>query len=224
VTPSRSPIALGLAVLLAVSGCRKESQPSSVYTQARSKLTALLEAKGEEGYLDPRTDEVLALLGQVPADSSDAESAASLRQRIETERARLRQQRAEVESALAFAREAPSVPAGAREEEPEAEEAPEAVDAGSPHPGIGTTVAELSGRFSPCFEQGEAMYFAEKGGPRDTWQLKDLGTCREQHRGFETTLLLVEDGKVFAYGKRGPRVLLMEDGGVEPAPGSPAAP
>lgn len=204
-------------MLAALGGCRKSPEPSAAFAQARSRHLALLEARGEEGYADPEAVAILQLLAQVPADSSDAEAARVMREHIEAEQARLSERQRDVASALAFAREAPALTESApRELVQDGTPDAGAADAGTPLPAVGMTVAELSAKFSRCFEPGETLFLPDRGD-RETWARKDLAVCRELYPQFDRTVLLIENGKVFAYGQRGPVMQRLEDGGTVPA-------
>lgn len=217
---ARAPLVFLMAAL-ALLACSRRKEPSPEYLQAAQLFGRLSSEKGDDAFDDPELAEVERLLGLVPADSLDAPSAAELRLRIAGGKKRLAEERAASERALAEARTPPSFPSSNRPEAPAAAapsepKVEEAADAGPSQPTLGMSVAEFTQRFSRCFQLGQQILVGGKG-MHDTWELKNLATCRDLHPGFDQQLLIVQDGKLWGRAPRSALERRLPDGGVPPA-------
>lgn len=225
--------ALGLsAVLLGLTGCpSKQREPSADYEQARAKFTKLYGERLDEAFTDPRIAEIEALLALVPPESVDAESAAALQKRIDDGQARAAASRREVAEAVEAARTAPPFE-GQQERAAEEGEGPEvvepdagvaAVDAGaSAYPTVGMASEELARRFGTCFRLGQNVQVTGRG-LRETWTLKDEGSCRRQFPAFTDSLLIIEDAKVLHIAPTSQLRQPSADAGGQADPGADSA-
>jgi hypothetical protein len=209
---------------MAPVACRKPAQPSEAYAQAHSRFSKLYAARGDAAFLEPEMAEVESLLGQVPADSMDAQAAKDLRARIQAGRQQAEAQARAQEEARAKAREQGPVPAdfNSAPSEPMPSTPEEPVDAGTDAgtggmPGIGTPAAQLASGFSGCFLKGEQLEVSGRG-LRDRWELADRAACRQQYGSLQDQLLIVEDGKVLALVPKSALKALPTDGGTPPTP------
>ena len=186
----------------------KRPQPSPQYSQARDKWTELLRARsGDEdaAAADPGADEVIALLAQVDATSSDTGYAAELKAKIETARAAVKSREqasakmvaqagttpAFVGSSVPYVPRSPPVAAPvaavADQKPPEAKE-----------PKVGMSEADFTSKFSRCFDAGDEIPYPE--GPGHVHTLKDLSLCRELYPTFQSNSVLTLGGKVHNIG------------------------
>jgi hypothetical protein len=215
-------VALCAAMVLTV-GCSKQSGPSEDYAEAAKQFGKLYGEKWDDAYVDPQMAEVERLLDKVPPKSSDAANAQALKARIVENRKRVEQEKREAEAASAQATApvelAPSVaPAGDAEPPPPPPEPP-AEAPGHPVPGM--TIAEVDKRFSDCFGPGPEVLVLNVG-QRKTYQMKDMGKCRERHPGFGDLLLVVEDGKIRGQIDKKALERRPKPPADLPAPGAPA--
>jgi hypothetical protein len=212
--------AMLLALLaLSVAGCQRRGQPSELFAEASEQFTAIYSRHLDEAFLLAEMDEVEAKLQQVPKGSSDRFLADELLGRIEEGRAAQVERRRFLEEAMAEARRPSRDFASAREEEPEppAVAAPEAPDAGSPHPEVGTEVSDLTSLFAPCFVPGERIQLVDVG-MREVYELRDLELCRQRHPGYDQRLLVIQDGKVLLVGDKSKVEIHYPDAGVASNP------
>lgn len=196
-----------LAVVLAVgSGCKKK-QPSQEFTDASTQFAALYGEKLDEAYLDPAMDDIVSKLQRVPEDSTDTQAAKELLARIETGRAKLREQAAAREAAKAEALKTQVVPfnptnTGTTQTNTQVEPPPQAAtpDAGpnvavAPRPGM--TLAEFDKAFGDCFDYGVTIFLEGAGqGAADSRTLKDLNRCKDRLPGYEGKMVLFQNGSV----------------------------
>ncbi len=197
--------ALLAVALVALASCAKKQQPSAEYAQAQQLWTVMVQDNGLEAHADPRAEQVLELLGRVAPDSLDAQAAAELKKRIETERADAKKAAEERAAMIEAAATPPPMPAGFAQEtvteaaqpaEPETPAAPaaaEPVDETQPKEGMQAGVFKQ--KFGRCFEYKNA-FGTPTGQSGDVFGLKDLSLCREQHPNFVTQSVLLMDGKV----------------------------
>ena len=193
-------LAPALAAGLLLAACSRP-QPSPEYERARALWTEIVKARADEATQDPRADEVLALLAQVPPASADAPAAAELRGRIEADRkARVeeRERRDRLVAQAAAPHDMPSagaaVAAGGGEPQGGADAGPR------PEVRVGMTVAELEKELGDCFARREAVRIGggPDGGARDgdLWVMKDDEGCRARHAALAGQGILVAAGKV----------------------------
>jgi hypothetical protein len=217
----RSWCLIGLIALL--PACAKK--PSPAYEEAADQFSELYRQKWDEAYGDPGMAEIEAKLETVPKDSLNAPDAEALLKRIREGRARLQAEAQERERDMAAA-VAPTtgVPssgsdrAGTPAPSSREQETP-SPDAGGPpeQPKEGMPVAELSSKFGNCFREGASLNVMGKG-MRATWSVRELPSCLERHPGFASSLLVIDQGKVYAVVDKNALDYRLPDGG-KPAPG-----
>jgi hypothetical protein len=196
-------LAPALAAGLLLAACSRP-QPSPEYERARALWTEIVKARADDASQDPRADEVLALLGQVPPASADAAAAAELRGRIEADRkARVeeRERRDRLVAQAAAPHDMPSAGAAAGGGGGGGSEPQGGADAGpTPEVRVGMSVAELEKQFGDCFSRREAVRIGggPDGGARDgdLWVMKDDAGCRERHAALAGQGILVAAGQV----------------------------
>ncbi|MCK8498149.1 hypothetical protein M0222_10195 [Myxococcus fulvus] len=194
--------ALLSSLLLLLSACRREPQPSSPeYQQATRQFRELYAQKLDEAYLDPKMGPIEAQLQRVPQDSLDAPSAQELLQRIQRERTRMQAEVAARQKAVASAREIPPGAPSTTLAPPPPPPPAEPVDAGPPDAGpingpqVGSPASELVAGFRGCFKRGTPID-VEGRGIRDAWEMTDSTACRLEYPGHVGTVLLTEQGRV----------------------------
>jgi hypothetical protein len=192
-------IAALLALALLAAGCRKSRLPSEAYRQAQARHVELLGRYAEDGYDRPEADEILALLGQVPDDSLDAESAAELKARILAGQKLLSDRRAARDKALAAAGPITDV----------ASSGGSAAGAGAPAGGgepaaprmaPGMKLEDFKAAFGGCFELKTTLEV--KGGgapdagpqPGEAWGVKETKECQERHAADAKSYVVFTEG------------------------------
>jgi hypothetical protein len=198
-------------ILLTLSACLsfglacKKPAPSPQYGQASERWSALYREKFEDAYLDPEVDEILGLLGRVDDKSLDARFAKELTGRLQRGRDEARARAADREKLLSEAR-APTtfhgsagVPALAAATtgpaQPPEKAAVAEVSPVADQPRAGMSEADFTSKFSRCFEY-KNDYITPTGGKGAVYGLRDLSLCRDLHREFLTSAVMVEAGKV----------------------------
>ncbi|HET9599497.1 MAG TPA: hypothetical protein VFP65_28235 [Anaeromyxobacteraceae bacterium] len=190
------------AGLLLVAACSRP-QPSPEYERARALWTEIVKARADEASQDPRADEVLALLAQVPAASADATAAAELRTRIEADRKARAEEQARRERLVAQAGAPQEMPSGGSPQPAAGGGGPGASGEGAAPPPalrIGMPVQELEKGFGDCFARREPVRIG--GGPDagaregDLWVMKDDEGCRARHAALAGQGILVAGGQV----------------------------
>lgn len=216
-----------LALVLAEgAGCKKEAPPSPEYAQAQALFATVYGQLLDDAFVDPRMDEVEALLKKVDPASFDFVAAQALEKRIKDARSQLEAENAKRKAAIAEGlKPTPAVgggPTGGGSEPLFAEEAQAVPDAGAPgQPVPGMLISEFTGKFSRCFYQADKIEVFGRG-PRDTWELKDLGVCRDLHPGFEHQIVIGEEGKILQITPRSAVRIFRLDAGFRDG-GSPDA-
>ena len=183
-----------LLVLAALLACARP-QPSPEYEKARAIWHQLVQERGLDAASDPRSDEVLALLGRVDPGSLDASEAATLRHAIEGDRrARIEElaRRQELVAKAAKPTAAPVLPPTAEVAKPAAEPALK----------LGMKLEEFRASHGACFAaRGPVQYPAPDGGPLrtgDLWGLKDDAACREKYAPWVGQVVLFSKGTLAA--------------------------
>jgi hypothetical protein len=190
-------LAAGLLLLAACS----RPQPSPEYERARALWSEIVKARADDASQDPRADEVLALLAQVPSSSADATAAGELRGRIEGDRKARAEERERRERLVAQAGAPQEMPSGGSAVAPPPAPAGEGESA-APAPAIriGMTVKELEKEFGDCFARREPVRIGggPDGGARegDLWAMKDDEGCRARHAALVGQGILVAGGQV----------------------------
>jgi hypothetical protein len=212
--------ALALALAATFCACHRP-QPSPEYRQARDRHFEILASYPLDAYTRPEMDQVLSLLERVPPDSSDAEAAASLREKILDERRAAAEEGARrarlVESAGQPSTWAAGAPAGAGGggggpggagpgEEPPAGDSGGGQGASGSAPArapsqlaAGTALADFRKAQGDCFEaKAPARIGQREGKPLEgeAWGLKDDEACRKAHPAEVGRLVLFADGKL----------------------------
>jgi hypothetical protein len=186
---SRTVPLLALAALLACA----RPQPSPEYEKARAIWHQLVQERGLDAASDPRSDEVLVLLGRVDAGSLDASEAATLRHAIEGDRRARAEELAHRQELVAKAAKptpAPVLPQAAVEVAPP--------PAAPPPLKLGMKLEDFRASHGDCFAaRGPVQYPAPDGGtPRmgDLWGLKDDAACREKYAPWVGQVALFSKG------------------------------
>jgi hypothetical protein len=148
-----------LALVAALSGCRKKTAPEFYELEASHSI--LVARDGDEAYTSEEMDRVLEGLKKIPQDTVEGPRAAALIATINAERQRVEREAREHAAALAAA-ERPSLPPpestslfAPSPKGPAADT--EGQDAGPPTPTApwgGMTVAEFQKLFGSCFMAG----------------------------------------------------------------------
>lgn len=185
-----------VATILLISCARPKS--SADYALALNAWTMLVGQLGDEAALDPRSDEVLAILARVPDNSLDAESAKDLRMRIESERKTQTEERARRQKLVAAAGVVPTMPAmtGSGSDQPQAIPAPR-----SPALVPGTKIEEFRETYGDCFgSKGSVELTSPNAPPRfgEMWVMNDDPKCREKHPSLTGKVALFSDGALVA--------------------------
>ena len=185
---------LVLALALSWGGCRK-AQPSAEYASAAALYSSLYREAQDDAYASPRMSEVQALLARVSPDSRDYPAATELSAKISAGQARINAEATARSAAIAEALKPSAFEHTA--DAPIAQASPPAAasDAGAAQPDVGITVAELNARFGGCFQAGPQVVLAGKG-PVESFELRDLSSCKERHPGWDGVVLAIENGKV----------------------------
>lgn len=194
---SKLPLA-SLLLLCCLTACNKP-KPSPEYAQALELHARLYGEKLDDAYLDPRMAEAEALLQQVGKDSLDYRAAQELGRKISGERERLLAEEEARQKAVAEAlAQPPLAPELAMESPPGQEVSPESEqpDAGSPQPVRGMALSEFQSRFSGCFSAWDPVEVGGRG-TMQSYELKDIARCRDQHPDFLDKLVLVEGEKLY---------------------------
>lgn len=192
------------AACLGLPACkRKPPQPSPQYEKASRIHQDLYVRKLDAAYLDPRMDEAVTLLKQVPAESVDAAAAQELLQTIEKGRAQAKAENAEREKAQADLQKGldslsavdPTKVLNA------AAPAAGAADPGAPAEadpyGEGASIADLNRQSGGCLVAG--ITFTEEGSKKRgvTYKVANSSECRAKLPGMVGELVLVIDGRVY---------------------------
>lgn len=181
--------------MLAASCARPK--PSADYAQALNAWTMLVGQRGDEAALDPRSDQVLALLAKVPDSSLDAESAKDLRARIESERKIRAEERDRRAALVARAGAVPTMPTT---------QGPSTEQQGTPAPRApslapGTKLEEFLETYGACFASKGSVELTYPDRPSrfgDMWAMMDDEKCREKHPNLSGKVALFGDGALLA--------------------------
>jgi hypothetical protein len=193
-------LAPALAAVLLLAACSRP-QPSPEYERARALWTEIVRVRADEASQDPRADEVLALLAQVPAASADAAAAGELRARIEADRKGRAEERERRERLVAQAGAHQAMPSTGSAPAPAGPGQGAEHDAPPPPPAVrvGMTVEELEKGFGDCFARKAPVQIGggPDGGVRgDLWVMKDDEACRARHAALAGQGILVAAGQV----------------------------
>jgi hypothetical protein len=183
-----------LALGVSSSSCRKKPDPG--YLEAERAFDSLYTRKQDDAFLDPELVSIEQKLGAVSPESLNWAQAQQLLARIASGREAAQAAEAARQQMLA---EASKPTPYVRSNEPGSAApgaeaaAPDAGDASTP--GVGMTLEELKNRFSQCFEPGVAVDTPDRGR-LDSYQLRDLYSCRNEHPSWVNKLALFEGGKI----------------------------
>jgi hypothetical protein len=193
----------GFVLLLASSlvwmaGCRRQKLPSQEFAAANRLFVRVYGEKLEDAFVDPRMAQVEQLLNDVAVESADYPAAQQLLGRIHTGRekaqtelnARRELMRAANAPVQMTSRWTPTPPVDAG--------IAEVADAGH-EPTSGMALGEFTHEFSDCFSPWKPIQLSEGGVDRgmvDSWELKNIGNCRDRHPGFQDRLVLTDPRKV----------------------------
>lgn len=183
-----------MLLLFGSTTCRKPQQ-SVEFDHASRAFSSLYAQELDDAYLDPRTADIEAELSRVNPKSVDAPAANELRTRMANGRAAQLKIQSDREAASAAARSAaPDQSFSTRAPAPPPQAPPAREDAGAPdQPSAGMALADFNHRFGDCFAAAGPLNVVGQG-MRDSYALRDLMVCRQQHPGFES-LLVVADGR-----------------------------
>ncbi|MBS2026154.1 MAG: hypothetical protein JST92_27450, partial [Deltaproteobacteria bacterium] len=203
----RLALFLGLACLALAPACKKKPlEPSAHYEKASRIHQDLYVRQLDDAYLDPRMDEVVAELKQVPQESADYDPAQELlatiqkgKETAKKERAEQEKQRAELQKGLASLSAVDPAAVLARDPAPPPPP-PEPVDAGpaAADPfAPGAAIADINAANGGCLVAG--VPFAEEGTKQKgvTYKLADSQGCRDKLPGLVNDVLLVVDGRIY---------------------------
>lgn len=199
-------------LFVTASGCRQPPTTSPEFAEASALWARTVDERGFEAGDDPRAAEALALLEKVPAESYDAQAAATLAETIRTERKR----RAELARPVTKPMAEVSLTSDA-----DAASAAFAPPAPSPLV-VGSDAAAFRERYGDCVKV--AAPFVEAGGARsgDAWERLDTPECTERFPELEGQYVFVAEGRIFnvAPKEAGRRVdLVPTDAGFAPVDG-----
>lgn len=192
------------ATCLGLPACkRKPLQPSPQYEKASRIHQDLYVRKLDAAYLDPRMDEAVALLKQVPGESVDSAAAQELLQTIEKGRAQAKAESAEREKAQAELRKGLEALSAVDPSKVLNAAAPVAgaADAGTPAEpdpyGEGASLADINRQSGGCLVAG--IPFTEEGSTKRgvTYKVASSPECRAKLPGMVDELVLVIDGRVY---------------------------
>jgi len=162
---------LGLAVLS--SSCRKKTYTE--FYKLEAEQSSLISRDGDDAYLTPELEAVIAGLNAVPENAREYERARELSSKLQLEQQRVRAERtaevvkpAEVDTALPVPMPAAVVPVDA----PVAA----AVDAGPSQPYGGMSEKDFVAAFGTCFRAGAAVPGLD-GGSASTQVVIDRSDC-----------------------------------------------
>jgi hypothetical protein len=195
------PLTLLAVAALVLTPCQRGSKPSAEFAKAHELFTRLYGAKLEEAYADPQMGQVEEWLHQVPPDSMDFSAAQALLTRIREGRKQLTQQEAKFQATVNRLTSAESYGRMSAAGRPPGDAGQPTKEAGPDLPMAGMPVAEFTSKFSRCFTPWETVTLFDKGverGKASSWELKDIGNCRDLYPGFAQRLVLANDQKVIA--------------------------
>jgi hypothetical protein len=172
--------------------------PSQEFAAANRLFVRVYGEKLEDAFVDPRMTQVEQLLNEVGVDTADYPGAQELLGRIRTGRekaqkelnARRELMRAANAPVQMTSRWTPTPPVDAG--------IAEVADAGH-EPASGMALGEFTHEFSDCFSPWKPIQLSEGGVDRgmvDSWELKNIGNCRDRHPGFQDRLVLTDPRKV----------------------------
>lgn len=195
----RSAFAVGVAVLLALSGCKKSSKE---YFEATRQHDSLVAQNGEDAYLLPEMDAVAALLAKVPDNAVEVVRARALLEKVNAEMARMRAIQAQLEqeqrAAAKFEEAIGLQRVDSTTELPrtvEAVQAP-AVDAGvEVFPYDGMTQSEFVRVFGACVST-QTTFDRGQGQRVPAFPAVDSPQCLRRLRVPAKSMMLFIDGKL----------------------------
>jgi hypothetical protein len=205
---------LTLAVVLAVSSCRKQG-PSAEYAEAERKFSRLYSEKLEEAYADPQLSEIEALLTKVHPDSPDHPKAAALQAKITQGKADLQAELQRRDQAATAESAAPAWTGSSDTFEPPPTDAARSPpDAGSTTAAwAGMTVAEMRKNIGACLTAGEPIEVAGQPGPKATFEIADTSACKTKFPGQDAFLFVVDGDKVLGLARKANVERVPVDGG-----------
>jgi hypothetical protein len=175
-----------MLVAAAFSGCRKKH--SMEFGLYKADYTALIDRQGDDAYLTPQMDEVVAHLNSVNPDTVEAADAQVLVSKIASEKTRVLAEREAKAKAVAEAGAAPpTAPSAARTPTDFSKIGPipdlNAVDAGVADAGVkaeerpegGMPEADFRAKFGICFDGPRAVNLPS--GPVQAYQVKNRPDC-----------------------------------------------
>lgn len=180
-----------LCIVALAAGCRRTALPSAKFEAARKRFESLYAQKLDDAYADPAIDEVVALLKAVPADSSDAASAAALLARIETG------QKAAAESA---AHKPPPPPTAPQLSETWAShwDRPDAgTTAAGTLPDPGSDAASFLASHGACLVPNRPFRTPDGKTQGDSYTLSDSPDCKKKFGELSGLYVMVAAGKIF---------------------------
>lgn len=175
-----------MLVAAAFSGCRKKH--SMEFGLYKADYTALIDRQGDDAYLSPQMDEVVAHLKSVDPETVEAAEARMLMDKIATEKVRVTADREAKAKAVAEATAAPpTAPTGFGAPVDLSKVGPipdlNAVDAGVADAGAkaeerpegGMAESDFRAKFGICFESPRAVNLPS--GPVQAYQVKNRPDC-----------------------------------------------
>ena len=193
--------ATGAVVL--VAGCPKRAgPPSPEFEKARDRFFALEASDPTAVFTNPEVKGLLPAIEGVAADSVEKPAAEDLAKTIHEGLADAEKTATERAKSIEAANKPVvfvAAAAGSDTPTPAPMAAPaSAVDAGpatDPGPTVGTSTAELTGRYGSCFSKTGA-YTDDKGGTGETYAPNADPSCVRKYPAWANSILLVQGGKV----------------------------
>jgi hypothetical protein len=166
---------LGLAVLS--SSCRKKTYAE--FYKLETEQSSLISRDGDDAYLSPEMETIIAGLNAVPDNAREYERARELSSKLQIEQQRMR---AEREAAVVKPTEvdtSPPVPMPAAVVVPVDAPVAAAADAGPSQPYGGMPEKDFVAAFGSCFRAGAAVP-GEDGGAASTQVVIDRSDCTKR--------------------------------------------
>jgi hypothetical protein len=208
-------------------GCTRKSGPSQDYAEASTRYTQLYGQKGEDAYLDPAMDEIVAQLQRVPPSSSDAPAAQDLLTKIKAGKADAQAQADALKKDLAVLRESP--PPGAFHPSPPSPPPPQVATAapdsgknGPSEPAAGTSLSDFQKRWGDCFDLDKPINVVGVG-MRDVYLLRDYHRCKDALPGFDQRVVLADSQQIIGVMPKSAIETVYADAGPPRPPPAPPA-
>ncbi len=188
-----------LALALVSSSCRKKTYEA--FYKLEAQQSSLISNDGDDAYLSPEMDVVLAGLAAVPENAREKERADALLAKLTAEKQRVQAERAAPPPTPSEPAAPPPLIATVEPVKPAPVAAAEGpVDAGPPQPFAGMSEKAFLAAFGACFSSGPATT-TQDGGAATGQVVKNDADCIKRFgtAGATTTFLFTSAGLI---GKR----------------------